>query len=386
MIILQVHSLKKSIQSARDCQWKPLGSDRIRFFCLVLLLAACSSQPAVSPTASSTPSQAADTASVTTSDTPVPAPTRTQPQASATSTAGLPTQSPTAKSTEPPQPTATGTPAFAPPVGEIAYFDLLQKLHLRDVRSYGSDRQVYESFHDKQPDLNQGISWSPDGSQVAFAMTPWSDIYLLTIGEQDAVNLTKTDNAFEMDPAISPNGKLIAFVSDRRKVKGGRSRDLYSMRLNGGGARLLLECQVECRSPEWSPDGKQLVFQMGNDLYVMPARGGKPERLAAGGVNQFPAWSPDGQWVAFLRLGGFDSPGFIYIIRPDGSGVQALTDASLRPWQLTWSPDSQFIAFENVSAADQLSEVTIKAIHLQSGAVFDLAGPGRAPAWRLGEG
>jgi len=247
-------------------------------------------------------------------------------------------------------------------------------IYVKDLGPSSTSRQVYKSTHDKRPDLIQGISWSPDGKQIAFAMTPWSDIYLLTLGAKDAVNLTKTDNVLELTPAISPNGKLIAFVSDRRSPGGG-SMDIYTMRLDGKGTKLLLECQGKCYRPEWSPDGKQLVFQMGKDLYLLPASGGKPTRLVSGAINENPAWSPDGQWIAFTRSQAYDSQPYIYLVKPDGTGIHTLTGENLRPRQLSWSPDGGYIAFEDVPR--------IKAIHVQSGQVFDLLGSmNYAPSWK----
>ena len=246
----------------------------------------------------------------------------------------------------------------------------------------GETGVVYEDHHDKMIDLLQGASWAPDGKKFAFAMTPWSDIYTFTLGQSDSVNLTKTDKYFEMDPAWSPNGKLIAFVSDRRQVKGTFTSDLYSMRPDGSGIKLLVECAGECHHPEWSPDGKQIVFQMDKDLYLVPAGGGKPKPLVqGGGVNQFPAWSPDGEKIAFIRSVAYDSPSFIYFVRPDGSELTAITGKLSGPRQLSWSPDGKYLAFENFPPKGISGNISIQILELSTGVRTDWHF-GYTPAWR----
>jgi Tol biopolymer transport system component len=282
-------------------------------------------------------------------------------------------------------PIQTATPAVEQPFGEIAFFVTGFEMYLAEIGSGNMGTKIYDPIsHTKSVETWQGISWSPDGKHLAFGMGPWSDIFLLTIGAKDVVNLTRTENAFEMTPAISPKGKLIAFTAVKQagdKIGG----DIYTMRLDGSQVKLLLDCEQKCLHPDWSPDGKQLVFQMGDDLYTLPVGGGKPNKLISGAVNTSPAWSPDGEWIAFVRSQSspYDSPSYIYLVKPDGTELHALTGDNLKPLQqLSWSPDSKFIAFENHSSGNQQGIYGIIAIHVESGELFNLFGTAYAPAWR----
>jgi hypothetical protein len=238
---------------------------------------------------------------------------------------------------------------------------------------------VFTNRHDARIDVMQGISWSPDGKKVAFGKTPWSDIFIFSLGSSDAVDITPSEKYFDSEPAWSPNGKLIAFTSDRRTSKGSTNIDLYTMRTDGSGIKLLFECSGWCRHPEWSPDGKNIVFQMDDDLYVINADGSKPRKLTNGARNEYAAWSPDGQWIAFTRSAGDNS--YIYLVKPDGSGLRALTSESSGPRQLTWSPDGKYIAFENFPPSGYSGFFTIRFLNVQTGDTFD-RGSGYAPSWQ----
>ncbi len=98
--------------------------------------------------------------------------------------------------------------------------------------------------------------------------------------------------------------------------------------------------------PAWSPDGQQLIFysdrNQRTDLYTMNINEGEAKRLAtSGGPGASPAWSPDGQWIAYSTI--HQPTAGLYIVRPDGSGTQRLTDFQVVT--IVWSPDSQQIAF-----------------------------------------
>lgn len=102
----------------------------------------------------------------------------------------------------------------------------------------------------------------------------------------------------------------------------------------------------------WSPDGQQIVFDAGSDfgltgrhdhkLYVINADGSDLRQITSGDVNDLqPAWSPDGQWIAFHRTGA------LWIVQPDGSEARMLfgDPAEFSVGAIAWSPDSQQIAF-----------------------------------------
>lgn len=108
-----------------------------------------------------------------------------------------------------------------------------------------------------------------------------------------------------------------------------------------------------------SPDGKRFAFSSLTHLYIADVGVETPRRVIGGEGRQFePAWSPDGQWLAYTSWS--DGDGAICKIRADGSGTpQRLTTAPASFRYLAWSPDSQRVVavrtppYQAISQADQ---------------------------------
>ena len=104
------------------------------------------------------------------------------------------------------------------------------------------------------------------------------------------------DTGATRSPAVSPDGKLIAFVSDRTTPL----PNLWIQQVDGGQAVQLTHHEGGADSPSFSPDGTRIAYVgMGKDegVYVIPTIGGDPKKIAARGSS--PQFSPDGSQVAY---------------------------------------------------------------------------------------
>ena len=182
-------------------------------------------------------------------------------------------------------------------------------------------------------------------AKIAFTSTRDgnSEIYVMDRDGSDHVRLTY-DPAIDSDPALSPDGRRIAFVSRRN---GGADR-IYVM--DSDGEKLMqLTKDSNCSDPAWSPDGKKIAFVSNRNggniqIWVIDADGKNPIRLTDGVSDSYPDWSPDGNRIAFTS-GNIGGDSHVYVMDADGRNPQQLTRDAGHKRMPSWSPDSRHIAY-----------------------------------------
>src|SRR5215831_17188532 len=105
------------------------------------------------------------------------------------------------------------------------------------------------------------------------------------------------DAGLTWQPALSPDGKLIAYASDRA---GRGNLDIWVQQIGGGEPVQRTRNEADEYAPDFSADGTRIVFHSDRDgggIYVIPTFGGPEKLMAKGGA--FPRFSPDGQWIAY---------------------------------------------------------------------------------------
>jgi len=193
---------------------------------------------------------------------------------------------------------------------------------------------------DSDPDLL--LVSSRDGDYAIYSMSSsGGDQKRLTDADVDPS--TPQGLLFQIEPAWSPDGNTIAFVSKRS----GNS-DLYAMNADGSGTQPLTSTKDDDAQPDWSPDGKRIVFSRGSPtrLFVMGADGSGARRVGDEEVDETePAWSPDGRWIAYSRREPGTSIRELWLVRPDGSEPHPLSKLGGIAQAPSWSPDGRRIVF-----------------------------------------
>ena len=150
---------------------------------------------------------------------------------------------------------------------------------------------------------------------------------------------------WESEPAISPDGGLVAYVSDE-----GDTVDLWVVDTRGGDPVRLTHDVARERHPAWFPDGSSLVFVSSrggrSGLWKLPRFGGTPTLILTNAEE--PAISPDGRLVAFSRGGDRSGSRIFVAALTDPDGARALTTDQDGLWnhqQPAWSPDGTTIGY-----------------------------------------
>lgn len=207
-------------------------------------------------------------------------------------------------------------------------------------------------------------------AKIAFVVNRdgWGEIWIMDDDGRNRRRLTGrapkgSDAAGSSEPAWSPRGRRIAFISTGRRMREDqRDDELYVMRPDGSGKRRLTRNRQPEGSPTWSPDGKRIAFvrfsnwnsdRLSASIYVMRRDGSGLRRLTRAGPGTLDLsadWSPDGSRIAFTRA-THGRPTAIYTVSRHGRDKKLLAQ---RAWGPAWSPDGTKIAF--VSDRDQNGE------------------------------
>lgn len=192
--------------------------------------------------------------------------------------------------------------------------------------------------------------WTPQRMMIAAAVAGVliAGVFLSTIAfkKDDAgfviANTRQVTNApgLEMYPAISPDGKMVAYAT----IVAGKPQ-IFVRQVDAGRAVQLTSDTLGSAFPKWKPDGSVVTFSNALGVYSIPPLGGSPTAVLVATPQadyKLCEWSPQGTRIACTNM----ADGAIYILGPSGDKPRRITDKTGDPaHSLSWSPNGKRIAY-----------------------------------------
>ncbi len=200
---------------------------------------------------------------------------------------------------------------------------------------------------------------------VLLALTIGSLTATVTNAASPIRQLTDSADATNVRPAWSPDGKRIAYQSDRDGTF-----HIYVMNADGTNTKQISSGKdIDDRHPAWSPDGNAIAVDSGDpthrEIWIIDVASQRRTRVTRlGNIATFPSWSPDGTRIAFYVYkatppadsGPFTGSMDVWASQRDGSGLVQMTKGLAREennqctfacHSVRWSPDGSRLAFSD---------------------------------------
>lgn len=208
---------------------------------------------------------------------------------------------------------------------------------------------------------NTGPSFSPDGNFVAFASNRNGSYNIWVMDLKTRQRQQVSNLSMDLSPDWSPDGKNIVFHSLGRKTEK-RQSDIWTVNLEENKTvNLTKSSNVGDSKPCWSPEGNSIVWTRGKQLWIMDKNGNNARPLTTKPAKKLESccgWSPDGTTIAYFAQDAYDnhpvSQSELRLIKSDGTSQQRFA-GGLRVQGARWSASGQSIYYTSRDALLKIS-------------------------------
>ncbi|HEX2832335.1 MAG TPA: PDZ domain-containing protein [Thermoanaerobaculia bacterium] len=216
-----------------------------------------------------------------------------------------------------------------------------QKSERIPIRVYGDFRNTLPYFKNVKDNV-EGYSLSPSAARAVF--TARGELFTVPAKEGEIRNLTQTPGIRERDGSWSPDGKWIAYLSD----KPGDYEIFVRSADNAGDERQITKGGKAWRfTPLWSPDSKLLAYSdKDHALHVVDVASGKVtdvDKNQYGDITHY-RWSPDSRWIAYTKVNNVQFSS-IYVYNVAGAKVSRLTSGRTDDTEPVFDPKGRYLYF-----------------------------------------
>jgi Tol biopolymer transport system component len=213
----------------------------------------------------------------------------------------------------------SASPAIAGEHGTIVFDSLRAGGEEPDIWTMSAKGRNPINLTPGSPAFDGLADWRPDGRKIAFISdraapgnpvlpgqaSPDREVFLMNA---DGSNLTQVtfNELSDDDVAFSPDGRSLLVRRDLDPVHGQDAPDLIAIKVDSGRERNLTNSpDIDEVDPEWSPDGNRIAFTSDRDgdgeIYTMKVDGSRVRQVTTNTVgDESPSWSPDGRTLAFM--------------------------------------------------------------------------------------